>query len=1157
MHHPNTLLNFWLLLFLLMSSSLNAAIRLQEQWSFPLGESAGFSTPALFPDEQNPSDIIIVSNSGILYRIGPGGEIRFEYDLAEAAGCNPAVGDINNDGSSEIVVASVSGVIHCVNSAGKILWRFETNSRVPYTLVLADVNMDGRLEILAATVAGWLYCLTSDGALHWKFYAEPQSGPPAVGDLDGDGAPEIVYGTDLHKIFCLDHSGQYRWHIPYDGYFGRSLPLIADVDGNGTPEVLLTRSEVCHNSAVIAIDGIKGSVLWEAPTTMHGYGPLGIADIDRDGALDIIVVDKSTSIYCFDSSGKRKWERVLQGHGIFFPPAIADFDGDGKFELVSGKRIHGNYDDVITMLDDRGSIVLKMPLKGGGNCQPTIGDLDGDSKIELYMVTQHPGRLVQYEVADIEKSGKILWSTWQANSRRTGYIAHPTVPLKAFVVKSESIRPEESFPPISAFLGQNQFKLEIPKAFRKHNLLLQTRTAASSGTAVTTLAFVEVGSPHFTALYDFESTAEISLELKLIDQDSRKVVKARFGTAALNGFAADLNFIHSRLNTLDSLSNERGSLLPDDIDLFDMQKMKLHAEHGRIEALAGQFGEMPGEAREAFVQRLNQKRRDALIAESRSRFLVTQRRFGNLSPFVCWEDLNPWDDTPPHQDYPNSDLSRSAIEVLALGNETETRAINITSFCSRAQILKIKPVTWQDSSGSTLTHKGVIEFREGIEIGTVENNTIMDALPRLNEASTIVVPAESTRQLWLTFRTHGLKPGSYIADLTLYSLGVENPEQNAKLVLTVAPVALPEKSRLSFYTWAHLGADASHPLSQKKFADLLDHGITVFGISAPVQRFDEAGNLTGEVDWAQHDAWMLKFKGKGIVLVPSFQHTIQGPASAPLWSDTWKKAYIAGIRRYVAHVRQLGFNYDDFALYPVDEPWLTGMAGVKILYDCASLAKQADARIQIYCDPAGMPTPENSAEMVPYVDIWMPMIDLLKREDKSLLNFYKSTGAKVWAYEAPGPTKLLKPLGLYRMQPWLAFRYGLTGCGIWTYDYKNIWTTNQPAPFHFSYSTIYDDGESIVTSRRWEAYRDGVEDFNLLTLLRDEIDRNKANKQLAKLAKTAEELLHRALMEVTAKQELADSNNRFLFDYDPDYPTLIKYREQLIDMLVKLRRAGE
>jgi hypothetical protein len=193
-----------------------------------------------------------------------------------------------------------------------------------------------------------------------------------------------------------------------------------------------------------------------------------------------------------------------------------------------------------------------------------------------------------------------------------------------------------------------------------------------------------------------------------------------------------------------------------------------------------------------------------------------------------------------------------------------------------------------------------------------------------------------------------------------------------------------------------------------------------------------------------------------------------------------------------------------------------------------------------------MPTPENSKKFIGLIDIWMPMIDLLK-EDKELLEFYKSTGAKVWTYEAPEHSKFLKPLGLYRLQPWLAFEYGLSGCGMWTYNWGNRWAMDQSELE--TWGMIYEDGENIVTSRRWEAYRDGVEDFNMLTLLHEKI---KNTENSIGLKKQAGKLLAEAVEQVTEKQELAVSNSRFNIEYDPDYFELMDYRKKIIRMLERL-----
>jgi len=1111
-------------------------IDLQEQWALPLPGENSFNSPVLFPDEKHPTDIVLFTQPGSILRVNAAGKIVFDYSLGEPGGCNPAVGDLNADGKPEILVASVSGKIHCLSGDGKCCWTFPTQSRLDYTLVLADLDRDGQLELLANTKSGWLFCLNTNGQLRWKFFAEPNAGPPAVADLNGDEFPEIVFGTDLQKIFCLNHQGEYRWHRELDGDFGRALPLICDLEGDGHREILLTRSEVCQNPAVIALNA-SGKILWEAPTTMHGYGPLAVVDFENDGRQEILVVDKSTSIYCFDGHGKRRWERVLPGHGIFFAPAVADLDGNWTFELISGRRAQGADQEKLTLLDVAGNVLNEVPLPGGGNSSPLVADLDGDRRLEIYMVTQNPGRLVQFETG--KASGAILWNLWQGNLQRTGLVPNPHTRQ---VLSSGTIAqkiPEEKVKRLDGLIGENLVTLsDLPPGKKR---LLQTRFIHVDG-ITTTLQFLPENAIRCPARFELNAPGASRLEFTFFDHGTGQPLLKRIQTVTPQNFVADFSRIQKQLGQIDSLAQTISGFTETDREILNWVRLELAALREYLKSQGNQF--YHSGSRVQFIETVTRKRNQIQERMELLRFLADERGAGNAAPFAIWEDENPWDNQPLWEFPPQV---RDSLNILALGNETETRVLNLTNLSPQALYLKIQPPVWQNRAGENLAGEAVIEFREAVAVGTVHQTTVLDALPQLNEARTLGVPPFETRQLWLTFKTKNLAPGDYFTRLTLFVLGVENPERRVHLHLRVSPVRLPEKSRLSFYTWASLGADPDNPQSQRKLADLVDHGTTVFGLSAPLQQFDTA-DQPAPVDWNAHDAWVSAYQGKGTMLVASFQHTIKIPA--PMWSPEWEKAYQSAIRTYAAHLQSLGVDFREWALYPVDEPWLTGMANVQVLYDCARLAKSVDARIQVYCDPAGMPTPENSKALLPYVDIWMPMIDLLKRSDKSLLEFYQQdAGAQVWAYEAPGPTKLLKPLGLYRMQPWLAFRYGLTGCGMWTYNFKDIWPTRQPAPFHHSYSIIYEDGHSIVTSRRWEAYRDGVEDFNLLTLLREAIAAAPDSPQRQKAA----ERLETAVQKITAKQERANSNSRLNIEYDPDYGELLQLRTELIQVLEGLR----
>jgi hypothetical protein len=78
--------------------------------------------------------------------------------------------------------------------------------------------------------------------------------------------------------------------------------------------------------------------------------------------------------------------------------------------------------------------------------------------------------------------------------------------------------------------------------------------------------------------------------------------------------------------------------------------------------------------------------------------------------------------------------------------------------------------------------------------------------------------------------------------------------------------------------------------------------------------------------------------------------------------------------------------------------------------------------------------------------------------------------------------KKADPFREYRLQAWNAFKYRAIGIGFWAYaetgSSGTAWDDsdgNRP-----DYAVIYERGNGIVSRKRWEAWREGVEDYELL-----------------------------------------------------------------------------
>jgi hypothetical protein len=245
-----------------------------------------------------------------------------------------------------------------------------------------------------------------------------------------------------------------------------------------------------------------------------------------------------------------------------------------------------------------------------------------------------------------------------------------------------------------------------------------------------------------------------------------------------------------------------------------------------------------------------------------------------------------------------------------------------------------------------------------------------------------------------------------------------------------------------------------------------------------------------------------KYSLHGVIL---FHNTggISGPGKPG--SEVYRKAYLAWMRQWVRHLRDLGVDYDQYAMYPVDEPGLRD--GLVDLYlQNAKLTREADPKVQMYTDPVMRITAEELTEMLPLVDIWCPnRIGFLLDVGADKLEIIKNSGAQLWTYECEGNAKHQSPLGYYRGQSWLAWRHGLTGIGFWSYCTSAADPWFKPTDTQ-DYLMTYQ-GDRVVSSKRWEAVRDGIEDYSMLSILRAEVEKAKADGQKPQDVGAAQALL--------------------------------------------------
>jgi len=237
--------------------------------------------------------------------------------------------------TGDAVSACHNGVLRMLNGrTGKEIWalRKASSTSVGFSglsVAIGDLTGDGRMDIAAVTGEGFVVVIDSTGKVVMTSDKPiPGSGPDvfgwggglALGDMDGDGAPEIAYGSTvfttkggtLKLLFGGAASNDHR-----------EVSALVDVDGDGKLELLT-------GSTAFKADGTQ---LWKVAGVSAAAFP-AVGDFDKDGQPEVAIVDAGNLTIVDGKTGTVRFAAAkIPGTGAGGPPTIADFDGDKYPEI--------------------------------------------------------------------------------------------------------------------------------------------------------------------------------------------------------------------------------------------------------------------------------------------------------------------------------------------------------------------------------------------------------------------------------------------------------------------------------------------------------------------------------------------------------------------------------------------------------------------------------------------------------------------------------------------------------------------------------------------------------------------------------------------------------------------------------------------------------
>jgi len=347
-----------------------------------------------------------------------------------------ALGDVDGDGWDEVVMGADE--IYVWNHDGTENLDGDGNSQTlgpitglnsqfePGGIALANMDDEAGLDIIVGDhgedyarinvfhwdgtqVPGWPKSLWGVNGTKWNWAT------PAVGDIDGDGEPEVVVVTLNGRVWAWNHDGTevrdgdgnpatdgvFHYRAGADWEWTLGGPALVDLDGDGARDVIFgTRNDSSGNRYVYAVryDGtdVPGFPYQTAgPVVCHP----AVGDLDGDGTKEVVFYTTWNSVYVVREDGT-DYPGFPRGVGESFSinyvssPGLGDVDGDGDLEILLAANTSGGLEGEqsrLLLLDTdigggtSGDVMSGWPvtLPGSSEASPLLADINGDGELDV------------------------------------------------------------------------------------------------------------------------------------------------------------------------------------------------------------------------------------------------------------------------------------------------------------------------------------------------------------------------------------------------------------------------------------------------------------------------------------------------------------------------------------------------------------------------------------------------------------------------------------------------------------------------------------------------------------------------------------------------------------------------------------------------------
>ncbi|MDP7035896.1 MAG: PQQ-binding-like beta-propeller repeat protein [Planctomycetota bacterium] len=422
----------------------------RERWNWVGSGSALISSPVAGDVDRNGKlEVVWIEENGRIQLVdGMTGKPRWQRDLGQRILATPTMTEVAGTGFLDVVVGAWDGNLYALSGrSGTPLWRYRGGARIAASTRAVELDGDGVLDHVFGDYKGRVHAVSGatglplwTGQLSGEIYAQtaalygqsgtisgivvgtlrghlavlsPETGrvlwedrnvegevqaSPTVGDVDGDGSPEILVSVTaaVSRLECYDsRTFKKRWSIPTAGA-GPCSPVL--VEGSRSLESLVYLG--CRDGSIRAYAAREGTERWVFRARSSVMGGMALVDVTGNGVPDLIAVEDGGILHALEGrTGQKLWGIDVR-ESLYATPCSADLDADGTPEILLATQGSRGLCFSIEPTFERRAVHLGSQAGGG----VLHADLDRNGLPEI-VVGDESGRLTAYEVA----TERTLW----------------------------------------------------------------------------------------------------------------------------------------------------------------------------------------------------------------------------------------------------------------------------------------------------------------------------------------------------------------------------------------------------------------------------------------------------------------------------------------------------------------------------------------------------------------------------------------------------------------------------------------------------------------------------------------------------------------------------------------------------------------------------